>query len=201
MARPGPGSSTINVRLGHRTGRGEFLQNPEPGVVWRSTTEYLLIPLALARPEEGVIPIRITCPACDAELTFQLAGSREVSRKRLIHFALAITLALYVAISYLTGFNNVVQTWERGGALGTILQTILAASFIAAAVLSYVFFSRALRSEFRRAVIVPNMGYWLSQNHPDSIRKSFHEKRTGPTELQGHSIFPPKGKLEDTTSL
>jgi hypothetical protein len=187
----------ISVRLGHRTGKGEFVRNPEPNVEWRSTTEFLLVPLELTTPADGVAPTQLTCPACGATVTFQVRGTAEVNRRRIRNFALGAAFLLVVIALVL--FKDPIEDLEGG--LGQVVQWVVFLGLIGAAVGAVANLSRALTSRFRRTVIFPNMAYWMSQNHPDSIRLGYYKKRTGPTEMNGHQLFPAKGKLEDATSL
>jgi hypothetical protein len=188
------------VRLGHYTGKTEYRENPAPGVLWESSMEYLVTPLELPRPAEGVAPVHLTCPACGARITFELASAREVHRTRIRNLLIGLVLAAVVLVVVLTDLRNT-QAFVEPGAVATTLGIVFAVAFFGAAFMAFLLIHRSLRSEFHRGVIVPNMAYWLARNNSDSMRLGYYKKRAGTTEMSGHKIFPPRGKLEGVTSL
>ena len=183
IGSPRLGPPTIAARLGHPTGGGSFQENPRPGVVWESTTEYLLIPLELTRPQDGMAATTITCPACNKEIRFRLASARHVQRQRVRRLITALVLAVYALAIYITGVGGN----DEGLGPALIWYTGVGAG-IAAIVLIYL----SLHSEFRRAVLIPNKDL-----HIGDIVVAKRDQ----TDMGTHRIFPPTGKLEDFSAI
>lgn len=183
IGSPRLGPPVIEARLGHSTGGGSFRENPRPGVLWESTTEYLLIPLQLTRPDDGVEATTITCPACDKQVVFRVASARAVQRQRIRRLIIALVLAAWALVVYVTGIGG-----NNEGLVPALIWYTGVGAGIAAIVLIYL----SLHSEFRRAVLIPNKDLHIGDI---VVSKRDH------SELQGHRIFSPTGKLEDFTSL
>jgi len=172
----------IQVRLGHFTGKYEFIERPREGVAWETHHEFQLVPVAIDRPEHGVEMRRLVCPGCGERVGFRVASRRSVTTKRILLSGLLLALGTLAVVLFATSFFGL------QGIVGAALWVVaIASAYLVLRVLLMMF-----TSDFYEAIVGPNTDVTLG---------SYIIANRDTRELNSHHVFPPTGELKSEKSL